>query len=181
MTALVGSTSVLLAGCGGSSTSATSTASAASVDDCLVGTWTTAALTESSPANDETITYSGGAGEVFTITAQGVATIDTHAAQPVHFVSAPETFTATVTGTGHATVSTLAGGTLLYEPSDGDTLATTVVDDATGLALGPPKPDLAFAADYTCTRGQSFTFYKTTVTYMIDGPKVTLTAGNSSS
>ena len=36
---------------------------------------------QNSPANDEDITYSGGAGEVFTINPQGGVTIDTHAAQ----------------------------------------------------------------------------------------------------
>jgi hypothetical protein len=40
---------------------------------------------------------------------------------------------------------------------------------------------MTFTAVYTCTPGRSFTFYKTEVHFMIDGPKVTLTAGNSNS
>jgi hypothetical protein len=156
---------------------------AAAVDPCLVGTWTTVALSESSPANDEQITYSGGAGEVFTIDAKGAVTIDTHAAQKVVFVSAGETFTATVTGTGRGTLSTLTSGTTRFfhfDPSDGDTRKTLSVDSS-GVALGPARPDSAFSAIYTCTPGQSFTFYNTAVNYMIDGPKVTLTAGSSDS
>lgn len=62
---------------------------------------TTVAQSQSSPANDEQITYNGGAGEVFTIDANGELTIDTHAAQKVVFKdSAGQTFSATVTGTG---------------------------------------------------------------------------------
>ena len=178
--ALVGLASVLVAACGGSSTSSPTASPAAAVDACLVGTWTTIALTENSPANDEDIAYSGGAGEVFTINARGAVTIDTHAAQQVVFVSSGETFTATVTGTGRGTLRSLPGGTFLYEPSAGDTMTTTVVD-SNGVPLGPPLADLAFEAFYTCTPGRSFTFYKAAVNHMIDGPKVTLTAGNSSS
>jgi hypothetical protein len=177
--ALVGSAGVLLAACV-SSTSSPSTTSAAAVDACLVGTWTTVALSENSPANDELIAYSGGAGEVFTINAQGAVTIDTHAARQVVFVSAGQTFTATVTGTGRGMLRTTTGGKFTYKPSAGNTMMTTVVDSS-GVALGPPKPDLPFTAVYTCTPGQSFTFYKTEVNFMIDGSKVTLTAGNSNS
>ena len=180
MIALVGSASVLLAACGGSSTQSSSGTSAAAVDACLVGTWDTVALTENSPANDEQIAYSGGAGEVFTINGQGAVTIDTHAARQVVFVSAGQTFTATVTGTGRGKLRTTTSATFTYEPSAGDTMMTTVVDSS-GAALGPPRPDLPFTAVYTCTPGRSFTFYKTAVHAMIDGPKVTLTAGNSNS
>jgi hypothetical protein len=177
--ALMGSASVVLAACGGSSTSSSSATSAAAVDACLVGTWTTVALSENAPSNDEQIAYSGGAGEVFTINAQGAVTIDTHAVRPIVFVSAGQTFTGTVTGTGRGTVRT-TGTMFTYEPGAGDTIMTTVIDSK-GAALGPPKPDLAFAAVYTCTPGQSFTFYRTAVNYMIDGAKVTLTAGISNS
>jgi hypothetical protein len=53
---------------------------------------------------DEQISYNGGAGEVFTIDANGELTIDTHAAQKVVFKdSAGQTFSATVTGTGRGT------------------------------------------------------------------------------
>jgi hypothetical protein len=176
---------VVLAACSGSSTSSPGSTSgpgatsAGAVDPCLVGTWTTIGLSENSPANDERIAYSGGAGEVFTISAQGAVTIDTHAARQVVFVSAGQTFTATVTGTARGTLTT-AGGTFMYEPSGGDTLTTNVVD-STGTALGPPKPDLPFNAVYTCTAGQSLTFYKTVVSYMIDGPKIPLIAGTGNS
>ena len=116
--ALLASTGIALAACGGSSTtspaatpavtatSAASATTAAAVDPCLVGTWTTVGENQNSPADDEQITYTGGNGEVFTIDAQGGVTIDTHAAQKVVFVSAGETFSATVAGTGHGTLTT---------------------------------------------------------------------------
>jgi len=199
--ALMASASVAVAACSGSSTSSpsatpspTATASlsvisspgatsAGAVDPCLVGTWTTVPLSENSPANDEQITYSGGAGEVFTIDPKGEVTIDTRAAQKVVFVSAGQTFSAVVAGTGHGTLSTRIAGTTRFfdfEPSDADT-RTTHSFDSSGVELGPARPDTAFTAVYTCTPGKSFTFYNTAVNFMIDGPKVTLSAGNTGS
>jgi hypothetical protein len=173
------SAALAVAACGGSATPSPSATPAPVVDACLVGTWTVVAQGQSSPANDENISYSGGANEVFTIDAQGGVTIDTHAAAPVVFVSAGETFTATVTGTGRGTLTTVSSGTsrvFSFKPSADDTRMTDSVD-STGAELGPARPDAAFSAIYTCAPGR-FTFYKTAVNYMIDGPIVTLTAGS---
>ena len=178
--ALAGLAGVLLAACGGSASSSASATQAPKFDDCLVGTWTTVAWSKNSPANDEDIAYSGGAGEVFTISAKGAVTIDAHAVQTVVFVSAGQTFTGTIAGTGRGTLTIIAPGEFLYKPGDGDTLTTTSFGPD-GVALGPPRPDSSFTAVYTCTPGQSFTFYKNSVNYMIDGSKVTLKAGNTSS
>jgi|GEM_PF-7041119 hypothetical protein len=181
--ALATSAALAVAACGGSASSPTAAASpatsAAPLDACLVGTWTAVGQTQNSPANDEDITYKGGAGEVFTIDANGAVTIDTHAAKPVVFVSAGETFTATVAGTGRGTLTTATLGTnrvFYFKPSADDTRATHSVD-STGAELGPPRPDSAFSAVYTCAPGR-LTFYKTAVNYMIDGPIVELTAGS---
>jgi hypothetical protein len=177
--ALVVSAALAVAACGGSATPSPSATPAPAVDACLVGTWMTVGQNENSPANDEQITYSGGAGEVFTIDAQGGVTIDTHAAQKVVFVSAGETFSATVTGTGRGTLSTSTSGTnrvFDFKPSADDTRKTLSLD-STGAELGPARPDSAFSAVYTCAPGR-FTFYKTAVNYMIDGPIVELTAGS---
>jgi hypothetical protein len=148
-----------------------------------VGTWTTVAENQNSPANDEQITYTGGAGEVFTIDAQGGVTIDTHAAKKLVFVSAGQTFSAVVAGTGRGTLSTTtastSGGTrgsVQFVPSADDT-RTIHSFDSTGTELGPPIPDAAFTAVYTCAPGR-FTFYKAAVSHMVDGPIVTLTAGS---
>jgi hypothetical protein len=178
-----------VAGCGGSSTtspsatSATSATLAAAIDPCLVGTWTTVAENQNSPANDEQITYTGGAGEVFTIDAHGGVTIDTHAAKKLAFVSAGQTFSAVVAGTGRGTLSTTtttAGSSthrfFQFTPSPDDT-RTIHSFDSTGTQLGPPIPDATFTAVYTCAPGR-FTFYKSAVNYMVDGPVVTLTSGS---
>ncbi len=189
----VTSASCAVAACGGSSgppqttTSAASgtpapSATAAAVDPCLVGTWTVVGQTQSSPANDENITYTGGAGEIFTIGATGDVTIDTQAAAPLVLVSAGETFKGTVSGTGRGTLTTLTSGPNRYfhfEPSADDTRKTLSVD-ATGAELGPARPDTAFSAIYTCAPGR-FTFYKSAVNYMVDGPIVTLTSGKGHS
>jgi hypothetical protein len=184
-------TGIAVAACGGSSTTSPSATTspiastspgatlAAAVDPCLVGTWTTVAQSQNSPANDEQITYSGGAGEVFSISADGALTIDTHAAKKIVFVSAGETFSATVTGTGHGTLrTTVSGATRVFhfEPSDADTRKTLSLD-STGTELGPARPDSAFSAVYTCAPGR-FTFYKSAVDYMVDGPIVELIAGS---
>jgi hypothetical protein len=186
---LVASAGIALAACGGSSTtspSATSVVTApsavaatlAAVDPCLVGTWTTVGETQNSPADDEQITYSGGDGEIFKIDAQGGVTIDTHAAHKVVFVSSGETFSATVAGTGQGTLTTSTVGSARsfhFEPGAADTRTTHSLGPD-GVELGPPRADTAFTASYTCAPGR-FTFYKTAVNYMIDGPIVELTSG----
>ena len=134
--------------------------------------------TQNSPANDEDITYTGGGGEVFTIDAQGGLTIDTKAAQPLVLDSANQKFTGTVSGTGHGTLTTGVTGTnrvLYFTPSADDTRKTLSVDE-TGVPLGAARPDSPFSAVYTCAPGR-FTFYKTAVNYMVDGPIVTLISG----
>jgi len=174
-----------VAGCGGSSTtsptatSAPSATLAAGIDPCLVGTWTTVGKNQNSPANDEQITYTGGAGEVFTIDAPGGVTIDTRAAKKLVFVSAGQTFSAVVAGTGRGTLRTYSLGpdrAFDFTPSADDT-RTTHSFDSTGTELGPPIPDTAFTAVYACAPGR-FTFYKMRVNYMVDGPVVTLTSGS---
>src|SRR5207253_5629226 len=102
-------------------------ATLAAVDPCLVGKWAVVAQNQNSPANDEDITYRGGTGEVFTIDAQGGVIIDTHAAQKVVFVSAGQTFTAAVAGTGRGTLSTTTLGShrvFDFNPSADDTRTT---------------------------------------------------------
>jgi hypothetical protein len=198
--ALVASATLSVVGCGGSSNpsaSATPTAqsatpsavaatsplvpSTAAFDACLVGTWKVVAQSQNSPANDESIAYSGGQGEVYAIDAQGGVTIDTTAAQKIVFVSAGQTFTATVAGTGRGTLSTLTTGPTKYfkfTPSSDDSRTTHSVGPD-GVELGPARPDTAFSAVYTCAPGR-FTFYKSSVDYMVDGPIVTLTSGSGS-
>ena len=84
-------------GVGGNPT-ASPGSSASAFDSCLVGTWTTTPLSQNSPADDQTIVFSGGAGEVYTIDANGAVTIDTRAAQKVVFVvPGGQSFTATPT------------------------------------------------------------------------------------
>jgi hypothetical protein len=177
---LAASTAVALTACTGSQNPSSSpTSAAAAFDPCLVGTWTVLAQSQNSPANDEELTYRGGAGEVLTIDAQGDITIDTHAAQPLVFEdSGGGKFSATVAGTGRGTLTTSPSGThqvLYFKPSSDDT-RTTHSFDSTGAELGPARPDTAFSAVYTCAPGR-LTFYKTAVNYMVDGPIVTLTSG----
>jgi hypothetical protein len=180
LTALLASAGLLVAACGGAAVATPSPAPTPSptpaFDACLVGTWTVVGQSQNSPADDETITYTGGEGEVFTIDAQGGVTIDTAAAETVTFVSAGETFTAVVAGTGRGTITTMTSGNhgvLQFVPSADDT-RTTHSFDSTGTELGPARPDTPFSAIYTCAPGR-FTFYKTVVNYMIDGPIVELT------
>jgi len=177
---LVASAVIAVAACGGSSTPSPSPTLAAAVDPCLVGTWTTVAENQNSPANDEQITYTGGAGEVFTIDAQGGVTIDTRAAKKLVFVSAGQTFSAVVAGTGRGTLTTTTNGNhgvFYFKPSADDT-RTIHSFDSTGTELGPPIPDTEFTAVYTCAPGR-FTFYKAAVSHMVDGPIVTLKSGGA--
>ncbi len=175
---LMVSAGVAVAACGGSASASPSPTAGPPFDACLVGTWPVVGQTQNSPANDEAITYSGGAGEIFTIDASGAITIDTHSAQQMAFESAGMTFTATVAGTGKGTLTTAPSGThqvLYFKPSVDDTRTIHSFDE-TCTELGPARPDSAFSAVYTCAPGR-FTFYKTAVNYMVDGPIVTLKAG----
>ena len=63
-----------------------------------------------------------------------------------------------------------------FKPSADDTRKTLSLD-STGTELGPARPDTPFSAIYTCAPGL-FTFYKTQVSYMIDGPIVELKSGS---
>jgi hypothetical protein len=176
--ALVVCAGVALAACNGSAAASPSPSPAPPLDPCLIGTWTVVAQDQNSPANDENITYRAGQGEVFTIDANGGVTIDTHAARPIVFDSAGETFTATVAGTGKGTLTTTGSGSRLvfsFTPAPDDTRTTHSVDSS-GAELGPARPDTPFSAVYTCAPGR-FTFYKTIVSYMVDGPIVTLKSG----
>src|SRR5437868_1948586 len=83
----------------------------------------------------------GGAGEVFTSDAQGGVTIDTHAARPVVFKSAGETFSASVSGTGRGSLTTATLGpdrVFDFKPSADDTRKTLSLD-STGTELGPAR------------------------------------------
>jgi hypothetical protein len=186
---LVAFAGIAIAACGGSALSPATTASpavlpsatAAPLDACLVGTWTVVAQDQNSPADDEELTFSGGTGEVFTIDANGGVTIETHDAQKMVFRdSTGQTFSATVAGTGHGTLSTLTGGDtrfFFFTPTPDDT-RTTHSFGPSGAELGPARPDTAFTATYTCAPGR-LTFYKSSVNYMVDGPIVTLTSGTT--
>jgi hypothetical protein len=179
VTALLVSAALGVAACGGSTIASPSATPAPALDACLVGTWTVVGQTQNSPANDEQITYRGGEGEIFTIDASGAVIIDTHAAKKVVFVSAGETFSATVSGTGRGTLSTYTLGpnrVFDFKPGADDTRKTLSLD-STGAELGPARPDSPFSAVYTCAPGR-FTFYNTAVNFMIDGPIVTLTTGS---
>lgn len=180
---------VALAGCGtGAAPASLPTATTspsgtpAPLDPCLVGTWKVVAQDESSPANDENIQYHGGTGEVYTIGADGTVTIDTSAAKTLVFKDFNgQTFTGTVAGTGHGTLSTLTGGNahfFFFTPTPDDTRTTHSVGPD-GVELGPARPDSAFTATYTCAPGR-VTFYKSSVNYMVDGPIETLTSGSGS-
>jgi hypothetical protein len=172
------SAAVVVAACSASASPSPSPTPAAVTDPCLVGTWTVVGQTQNSPANDEDITYTGGEGEIFTIDAQGGLTIDTKSAQPLVLDSANEKFTGTVSGTGHGTVTTGVTGAnrvLYFAPSADDTRKTLSVDE-TNTPLGPARADTPFSAVYTCAPGR-FTFYKTAVNYMVDGPIVELVSG----
>jgi hypothetical protein len=79
-------------------------------------------------------------------------------------------------------VSTISGGNTRFfhfEPSPADT-RTTHSFGPDGAELGPARPDTAFTAVYTCAPGR-FTFYKSAVNYMVDGPIEELVAGDKSS
>jgi len=162
-----------LVACGASSTSSPRTAPTPAVDKCLVGTWKTTPLSGSSVQDGEPITYSGGEGEIFTITANGAVTIKTNNAAPVVMSAPTRTFTLTTTGTGVGKVTT-RGSVLTYTPGPGDTL-TGAFSASDGSSQNQPGNDLAFTAFYTCVAGESFTYKVVADNRMVYAATVKLT------
>ena len=143
-----------------------------------MGTWTTKPLSGSSVQDGEQITYSGGEGETYTITANGELTIKTSNAAPVVMSAPTRTFTLTTTGTGVGKV-TASGGVLMFKPGPQDTLKATF-SASDGSSQNQPGNDLAFTALYTCVPGESFTYKVLADNRMVYAATVTLTATRSS-
>jgi hypothetical protein len=164
-----------LIACGASSASPASTPA---VDRCLVGTWTTTPLSGSSVQDGELITYSGGQGETFTITASGAVTIKTSDAAPIIMSAPTRTFTLTTTGTGVGKVTT-NGSVLTFTPGPQDTLISSFTA-SDGSSQNQPGNDRAFSALYTCVAGESFTYNVLADDRMVYAATVSLTATRSS-
>jgi len=160
--------------CGASSASPPRAAATPAVDRCLVGTWTTTPLSGSSVQDGEPITYSGGAGETFTIAADGVLTIKTSNAAPIIMSAPTRTFTLTSSGTGVGKVTT-TGSLLTFTPGPRDTLITSFTA-SDGSSQNQPGNDLAFTATYTCVAGESFTYNVLENNRMVYAATVRLTA-----
>jgi hypothetical protein len=140
----------------------------------LVGTWTTTPLSGTSNQDGELITYSGGEGETFTITADGAVTINTSNAAPVVMSAPTRTFKLTTTGTGQGKVTT-TGSLLIYTPGPRDTL-TSSFSASDGSAQNKSGNDQPFTAFYTCVAGQSFTYKVDSEDRMVYAATVKLTA-----
>jgi len=167
-----------LIACGGLSASPPTAASTRAVDKCLVGTWTTTPLSGSSVQDGELITYSGGEGETFTITASGAVTIKTSNAAPIIMSAPTRTFTLTTTGTGVGKVTT-NGSVLTFTPGPQDTLISSFTA-SDGSSQNQPGNDRAFSALYTCVAGESFTYKVLADDRMVYAATVSLTATRSS-
>ncbi len=160
--------------CGASSASPPRAASTPTVDRCLVGRWTTTPLSGSSNQNGEPITYSGGAGRTFTITADGGVTIKTSNEAPIIMSAPTRTFTLTTAGTGVGKITT-TGTLLTFTPGPRDTLISSFTA-SDGSAQNQPGNDLPFTATYTCVAGESFTYKVLEDNRMVYAATVRLTA-----
>lgn len=165
---------VCMVACGGSSAPPPRAASTPAVDKCLVGTWTTTPLSGNSVQDGEPITYSGGDGETFTITADGGLTIKTSNAAPIVMTAPTRTFTLTSTGTGLGKIVTY-GTILTFTPGPRDTLITSFTA-SDGSAQKQSGIDLSFTATYSCVAGESFTYNVLENDRMVDAATVRLTA-----
>jgi len=165
--------------CGGSSASPPSAAPTPAVDTCLVGRWTTTALSGNTVQGGEPLTFGGGAGETFTITADGGLTVDTSKAEPITMSAPTRTFTLTAAGTGVGKLTTPTHREFLFTPGAGDTL-TTKFTASDGSEHDAAQPESAFAAIYTCVAGESFTFKRAGDDMIVDAATFRLTPSKSS-
>ena len=165
--------------CGASSASPPSAASTPAVDTCLVGRWTTTALSGNTVQDGERLTFGGGAGETFTISADGGLTIETSNAEPIIMSAPTRTFTLTAAGTGVGKLTTPTRNEFTFIPGARDTLTTTFTA-SDGSTQAARDPDSAFTAIYTCVAGESFTFKNTANDSMVDAATFRLTASKPS-
>lgn len=156
---VLGAAALGIAACGGSTTSSGAGGTptpTASVDSCLVGTWTSTGASGSSNATGTVIMATGGgAGEVLTINADGTLTADDTNMTPITLTAGGQTYTDKLSGTAMGTI-TASNGSLSYTRGSGST-STSQVFGPDGAPAGTPAPDKDFTATYSCTAGQSLT------------------------
>ena len=126
-----------------------------------MGTWTTTGVSGTQSASGASV--SGGAGQLLTISSDGIMTIDPTGSQPVQLSLEGQTYTVTQAGVGSGSVTT-SGGQLTYKTAEGDSLSSTIAA-SDGTTIGTPAADEGFTASYTCTPGQTMTITENGVTY----------------
>jgi hypothetical protein len=161
--ALFATALLMLAGCAASpgSSSPSSASPTPAVDSCLVGTWTTTSVSGTQPSTGATV--SGGAGQVLTVTPDGVVSIDPSGSTPIQLTIEGQAYTLTESGMGSGSITT-HGGQLTYTTSAGDSLSTSI-SSAGGTPVGTPAADAGFTATYTCSAGESLSIDDNGVTY----------------
>ncbi|MHB8717727.1 MAG: hypothetical protein ACYDAC_02390 [Candidatus Dormibacteria bacterium] len=142
--------------CGGSSGSATPSASAiaTAVDPCVVGTWRAVSVAGSlTDSAGSLIHLSGGSGGTLTITGDGSLRIDdTRAQADTGTASDGTVYTITSSGEGSGSVRTSAGQfTVSLDASS----AITQTIARNGSPVASQRPASSATDTYTCSRGRS--------------------------
>jgi len=128
------------------------TATAVSLDHCLVGTWKSTSIRGAITVGGAQATLSGGAGELVTITAAGTIRTDDSNTAPVAGTGTDgSVYTVASSGTATGTISA-AGGRIAITLDQPTPLTVTLSRNGTVLQTQHPGP----ATDsYTCMAGSS--------------------------
>jgi hypothetical protein len=141
-------TLIAVCSCDSSTGGATATPSAAALDPCLVGTWTSTNISGGITVAGSRVTLSGGAGEVLTITAAGsIRTDDSHTAALTGTGADGSAYTLTQSGTATGAISASVGriSVRLDQPT-----SLTVTLSKNGTVLQSQHPGSA-TDSYTCS------------------------------
>lgn len=145
---------LLLVGCSGASSMNTTTTAAvasASVDDCLIGTWRSTAVTGVFSDGGAEVLMTGGSDEIITIESDGSYTDDYTSSRPTTGDTGINQYVMTIAGTatGHIVTS---GATFTFTVDDPSTVTWTLTRD--GVILGTAHPPSTQAGTaFTCQPG----------------------------
>jgi hypothetical protein len=158
LAAALGVVGLLAAACGGpSGTSGTPGGSTGSLDNCLIGNWTSSGVSGQVSNGTVSGSLSGGTGEKVKIQPNGALSINDAVAQPILVALVDgSTITLQRSGSGTGKLSTV-DPQLTVTLDSGGTLVTTQFG-ADGKQNGTPAPAAGFTATYMCTPGHSFSF-----------------------
>jgi hypothetical protein len=141
-----------LVGCGAGGNGTSSASPSAAIDDCLVGSWVSSAVSAS--ANGQPVQVTGGSGERLTINADGTVNIDDSDATVMDISAGGQVAHVKQSGQGTGKLATRNGSKVTLTLDSGSSLVTEQVDAGGGVVGTPAAAPTTVDGTYQCTAGQ---------------------------